>query len=176
MLITLSCLFAVSAKEIYVSSDGSDDLNGTDLDNPCSFKRAINISEDGDSIKMKAGNYSISERISKSLNITAYNNDVVNIKHLNSYVFSVVDNKNLVLNSLNFKNFNMAVESSKNPNITINNCLFERSTYMCLNLQGGGIHTHALYAIPASPVFLLLELKLFISASLQFPLNLLAAI
>ena len=38
------------------------------------------------------------------------------------------------------------------------------------------IHTHALYAIPASPVFLLLELKLFISASLQFPLNLLAAI
>ena len=141
MLITLSCLFAVSAKEIYVSSDGSDDLNGTDLDNPCSFKRAINISEDGDSIKMKAGNYSISERISKSLNITAYNNDVVNIKHLNSYVFSVVDNKNLVLNSLNFKNFNMAVESSKNPNITINNCLFERSTYMCLNLQGGGTLT-----------------------------------
>lgn len=100
VLITVLCLFTVSAKEIYVSSDGSDDLNGTDLDNSCSFNKAINISEDGDSIKMKEGNYSISEKINKSLNIAAYNNDVVNIKNKHSYVFMVVNNKSLVLEAL----------------------------------------------------------------------------
>ena len=67
LLITLSCLFAISAKDIYVASDGADDLNGTDLDNPCSFNKAISISEDGDNIKMKAGDYSISGKINCSL-------------------------------------------------------------------------------------------------------------
>ncbi|OEC94423.1 DUF11 domain-containing protein [Methanobrevibacter sp. A27] len=131
------CLFTVSAKEIYVSSDGSDDLNGTDLNNPCSFHKAINISEDGDSIKMKAGNYSISEEVDKSLNISAYSDDVVNIKNKFSYVFKVKNNNSLVLNSLNFKNFNTAIESYSYPNIMIKNCLFEKSSYMCLNMRGG---------------------------------------
>ncbi|MCQ2972642.1 MAG: hypothetical protein MJ209_05150 [archaeon] len=137
MLITLLCLFTASAKEIYVSSDGSDDLNGTDLNNPCSFHKAINISENGDSIKMRTGNYSISEKIDKSLNISAYNNDVVNLKNKFSYVFKVTNNNSLVLNSLNFKDFNTAIESDAHPNIIIKNCLFERSNYMCLNMQGG---------------------------------------
>lgn len=137
LLITLSCLFAVSAKDIYVASDGADDLNGTDLDNPCSFNKAISISEDGDNIKMKAGDYSISEKIDKSLSISAYNDDVVNIKNKYSSVFNVVNNKSLVLNSLNFKDFGTAVESYSYPNITIKNCLFENSSYMCLNLVGG---------------------------------------
>lgn len=41
------------------------------------------------------------------------------------------------MDSLNFKDFSTAVKSASRPNITINNCLFENSNCICLDMQGG---------------------------------------